>query len=96
MIIAHRGGLELHEAEISIVSYAYQRGLQYAVDARTESHIFETYGSFEVDNVINLNRLKTDEAYYIADGSLYVKVFIRPISFQRIAPQKSDELYTAG
>ena len=83
MIIAHRGGLELHEAEISIVSYAYQQGLQYAVDALTEPHIFETYGTFEVENVIDLNKLKADESYYITDGSLYVKVFIRPISFQR-------------
>ena len=86
MIIAHRGGLELHEAEMSIVSYAYQRGLQYAVDSLTEPHIFETYGTFEVENVIDLQKLKTDESYYIADGSLYVKVFIRPISFQRIPP----------
>ena len=83
MIIAHRGGLELHEAEISVVTFAHMRGLRYASEALTEPHIFETYGTFEVENVIDLNKLNADDSFYTGDGSLYVKVFIRPISFQR-------------
>ena len=83
LIVAHRGGLELHEAEVSVVVYGQQQGLRFADRAISESHIFETYGTYEVENVVDLEQLKAEGSPYVIDGSLMLKVFVRPISFHR-------------
>ena len=83
LVIAHRGGLELHEAEVSVITYAQHHGVRYADEGRNEVHIFETYGTFEIENVIDLEKLKHEGSQYIIDGSLYLKVFVRPISFHK-------------
>jgi hypothetical protein len=83
LIVAHRGGLELHEAEVSVVVYGQQAGLRYAERAISNSHIFETYGTYEVENVVDLERLKVEGTPFVIDGSLMLKVFVRPISFHR-------------
>ena len=83
LIIAHRGGLELHEAEISVVVYANHNGVRYADNAISEAHVFETYGTYEIENVLDLECLKNEGSPFVIDGSLYVKVFVRPISFNK-------------
>ena len=83
MIIAHRGGIELHEAEVSVVVYAWHRAVKYAHISITEAHTFETYGTYEIENTIDLDRLKLEQSPFIMDGALYLKVFVRPISFQK-------------
>lgn len=85
LIVSHRGGVEIREAEISIVIYAQSKGVRYADYAITESHTFETYGTFEIENAIDLERLKGEDSAHIIDGTLYLKVFLRPISFHREA-----------
>ena len=82
LIIAHRGGVDLHEAEISIVMYAQNNGIQYANNCMSASHLFETYGTYEIENIVDIDHLKFDESPYIIDGSVNLKVFIRPVSFQ--------------
>ena len=83
LVIAHRGGLELHEAEISVLVYGQHNGVRYADEGLNEVHIFETYGTYEIENVIDLEKLKHEGSHYIIDGSLYLKVFVRPISFHK-------------
>ena len=85
MVISHRGGVELREAEMSIVVYAHKKGVRYADYAITEAHLFETYGMFEIGNAIDLEELKNEDCSHIVDGALYLKVFVRPISFHREA-----------
>ncbi|KAK2146021.1 hypothetical protein LSH36_639g01044 [Paralvinella palmiformis] len=86
MIIAHRGGIELHEAEITILVYAWQKGVKYAHTAITKHHVFETYETYEIENILDLEKLKMDQSPFIMDGALYLKVFVRPISFQKPEP----------
>ena len=85
MVISHRGGVELREAEISIIVYAHNKGVRYADYAITEGHVFETYGTFEIENTVGLERLKGEESPHIVDGALFLKVFVRPISFHKEA-----------
>ena len=88
MVIAHRGGIELHEAEISVIVYAQQNGVRYADFAITEPHIFETYGTYEIENTVDVSKLKNEQegSKYITEGAIYLKVFVRPISFNKILP----------
>ena len=81
IVIAHRGGIELHEADISVVVYAHHNGIRFADFAVTEKHVFETYGTFEIENVIDIEKLREDETHYIVDASLMLKVFVRPVNF---------------
>lgn len=83
MVIAHRGGIELHEAEITVLVYAQQDGIRYADFAITEQHIFETYGTYEIENTVDIEKLKSEDSPYIVDGSLMLKVFVRPITFMK-------------
>ncbi len=82
MIIAHRGGIELRNSEISVVVYAQHNGVRYADYSITEDHEFETYGTYEIENTIDSEKLKGDNSPYLIDGSLHIKVFVRPVSFQ--------------
>lgn len=82
IIITHRGGVDLRQAEVSVVVYAQQNGVRYIDFAINAEHTFETYGHYEIDNTIDLEKLKVDPSPYIVDGSVHVKVFIRPITFQ--------------
>ncbi len=85
MVIAHRGGVEIQEAEISVIIYAQTGGCRYAAHLISAPHIFETYGTFEIENTIDLEKLKMEDSSYIIDGAAYLKVFVRPISFNREA-----------
>ena len=83
MVIAHRGGIELNQAEVSVIVYAQQNGVRYADFAITEAHTFETYGTYEIENTIDLDKIKEEGSVYVIDGGLHLKVFIRPISFHK-------------
>lgn len=81
MVIAHRGGIELNQAEVTVIVYAQQNGVRYADFAITESHTFEVYGTYEIENIIDLEKIKEEGSPYVIDGSVHLKVFIRPITF---------------
>ena len=85
LVVAHRGGLELRQAEVSAVVYAQQNGVRYADYATTESHLFETYGTYEIENIIDVDKLRQEFSPFIIDSACCVKVFVRPISFQNVS-----------
>ena len=82
MVISHGGGLDLQQAEISVIIYAQCNGLMYAAHQISAPHVFDTYGTFEIDNTIDLQCLKKEDSQYLIDGAVCLKVFVRPISFQ--------------
>lgn len=84
MIIAHRGGIEMRKAEISVIVYAEQNGVRYVDYAINTEHTFEVYGHYEIENIVDLEKLKIDPSPYVIEGGLYVKIFVRPFAFQSI------------
>ena len=83
MFLIATGGVELHEAEITVLVYAQQNGVRYADFSITEQNIFETYGTYEIENTIDVEKLRSDTSSFIIDGSLVIKVFVRPITFSK-------------
>ena len=81
LVVSHRGGVELRTAEVSVVIYAQQNDVRYVDYAITRRHTFETYGAYEIDNVIDIDRLKADASSFVIDGAVHIKVFVRPITF---------------
>ena len=63
--------------------YAHNNGVRYADYAITSAHTFETYGTFEIEDVIDLVRLREEHSRYVVDGAINLKVFVRPIAFQK-------------
>lgn len=76
--------MELRKAEISVVVYAQQNGVRYVDFAINTDHTFETYGHCEIENTVDLEKLKVEPNQYIIDGGVHVKVFIRPLTFQNV------------
>ncbi|KAK2184582.1 hypothetical protein NP493_260g04000 [Ridgeia piscesae] len=83
LIVSHRGGMEVREVEISVVVYAIHNQVKHAKYVVTEPHIFETHGTFEMENIIRLGELRADDSPYLIDDSLHLRVFIRPVNFQK-------------
>lgn len=83
IVVSHRGGIELHEADVSVVVYAQQDGVRYAAYAINKQHVFEMYGTFEIENTVSIDALRQEDSPYIIDSSLVLKVFIRPRTFQQ-------------
>ena len=63
--------------------YAHNNAVRYADYAITSAHTFETYGTFEIEDVIDLARLREEHSRYVVDGAIHLKVFVRPIAFQK-------------
>ena len=87
VVVSHRGGVELREAAITVALYAKSRDQRYVATARSVRHTFDTFGSCDVDDFISIDQLLADNSDYVIDGSLCVRVFVRPISFN--SPQAS-------
>ena len=83
LVIAHRGGVELQRADVSVLIYAQRDGLRYADTCLTSQHVFETYGSYEIEDTISVEKLRDDDSPYLIDAALVLKVFVRPITFQQ-------------
>jgi len=81
VVVSHRGGVELREAEITVAVYAECRGIRYVDTARSVTHTFDTFGTCDIDDIISIEQLMASKSIYVIDGSLYVRVFVRPVSF---------------
>lgn len=81
LVIAHRGGMELRRVEITVAVCARRNDTFFIDRATTVDHTFDAYGTCEIDNVVDLNSVRADDSPYVVDGSLYIKVFVRPLSF---------------
>jgi len=81
MVISHGGGVDLQQAEISVIIYAQRNGVVYAAHQISAPHTFDTYGTFEIENVVDKTNLTEEDSPYLIDGAVYLKVFVRPISF---------------
>lgn len=81
LVIAHRGGMELRRVEITVAVCARRNSTLYVDRATTIDHMFDAYGTCEIDNVVDLDSIRADNSPLIVDGALYVKVFVRPLSF---------------
>ncbi len=68
---------------VNIFSYARNNAVRYADYAITSAHTFETYGTFDIENVIDLERLREDNSRFVVDGAIHLKVFVRPVAFHR-------------
>ena len=81
VVVSHRGGVELREAEITVAVYAQCRGIRYIDTARSVRHTFDTFGTCDIDDIISIEQLMASKSVYVIDGCLHVRVFVRPISF---------------
>jgi len=77
-MVAHRGGAELRRAELTVAVYAQCNGVRYVDTARSISHTFDTFGTCDIDDVIDVEQLRANKSIYVIDGCLYVRVFVRP------------------
>jgi len=81
VVVAHRGGVELHQAEITVAVYAQCKGIRYVDTTRSVRHTFDTFGTCDIDDFISTEQLLASRSMYVIDGCLHVRVFVRPISF---------------
>ena len=81
VVVAHRGGVELRQAEITVAVYAQCKGVRYVNTARSVRHTFDAFGTCDIDDVIDIEQLLASKSIYVIDGCLYVRVFVRPLSF---------------
>ena len=81
VVVSHRSGIELREAAITVALYARSRDQWYIAAAWSVRHAFDLFGSCVMDDFISMDQLLADNSPYVIDGSLYIRVFVRPISF---------------
>jgi len=81
VVVAHRGGVELRTAEITVAVYAQSNGVRYIDSARSVRHTFDMFGTADVDHIVDIERLRSSKSMYVIDGCLCVRVFVRPATF---------------
>jgi len=88
VIVAQRAGVELEHAEMTVAVFARRNDTRYVDTSRTVRHTFDTsFGTCDIDDVINIEQLRDSTSLYVIDGSLCVRVFVRPLSFHNSLSQ---------
>ena len=80
--MAQRGGVALRQAEITVAVFARCNDMRYVNTSCSVRHTFDaSFGTCDIDDIINIEQLRDSMSVYVIDGSLCVRVFVRPLSF---------------
>jgi len=82
VVVAQRGGVALRQAEITVAVFARCNDMRYVNTSCSVRHTFDaSFGTCDIDDIINIEQLRDSMSVYVIDGSLCVRVFVRPLSF---------------
>ena len=84
LVIVHRGGSTVCEGDVSIIIYGQNKGIKYVIEVMTHRVTFDMYGSYEIENVVDIEKLKAEDSPFIIDGGIHIKIFVRAKSFRHL------------